>query len=132
VQHIKTAHTELNNAPHVLAIKHTAVLERLFLAAVVLKLRSTGIECIPFQDVADRFEGLCRSTLGLQTRQQPSRSEVRDMCHRLARIQILALENTNNEPSIRMNVMVEDAVDAIRQNEDDNDAIKIANVLGGF
>lgn len=54
------------------------------------------------------------------------------MCHRLARIQILALENTNNEPSIRMNVMVEDAVDAIRQNEDDNDAIKIANVLGGF
>jgi len=129
VQHIKTAHMELNNAPHVLAIKHTAVLERLFLAAVILKLRSTGIECIPFQDVADRFELLCRSTMGLQTKQQPNRSEVKDMCHRLARIKILALENNNNEPCIRMIVMVEDAVDAIRQCED---AIEIANILGGI
>ena len=128
VQHIKTAHLELNNAPHVLAIKHTAVLERLFLAAVVLKLRSTGVECIPFQDVADRFVQLCRTIMGFQTSHpnMPSRSEVHDMCHRLARIKILALENTNNEPSIRMIVMVEDAVDAIRQSED---ATEIANLL---
>ena len=126
VQHIKTAHQELNNAPHVLAIKHTAVLERLFVASVVLKLRSTGIECIPFQDVANRFEGLCRITMGMQASQQPSRSEVRDICHRLARIKILALENDHDDPLIRMNVMVEDAVDAIRQSED---AIEIANLL---
>ena len=109
-----------------LAIKHTAVLERLFLASVVLKLRSTGIECIPFQDVANRFEGLCRITMGMQASQQPSRSEVRDICHRLARIKILALENDHDDPLIRMNVMVEDAVDAIRQSED---AIEIANLL---
>ena len=126
VQHIKTAHQELNNAPHVLAIKHTSELERLFLASVVLKLRSTGIECIPFQDVADRFESLYRTTIGLSVSQQPSRSEVRDICHRLARIKILTLEETHEEPSIRMNVMMGEAVDAIRQSED---SIQIANLL---
>lgn len=126
VQHIKTAHQELNNAPHVLAIKHTSVLERLFLASVVLKLRSTGIECIPFQDVADRFEGLCRGIMGMQTNQQPTRSEVRNICHRLARIKILAVEENYGEPSIRMNVMMGEAVDAIRNSED---ATEISNLL---
>ncbi len=135
IEHIQKAHKELDSTPCVLAIKHTAVLERLFLAAVVLKLRATGVESVPFQDVALRFEQLCRTQMGITfASERPSLSEVRNMCHRLARMRLLVLEDGTQlgeyEPSVRMNVLVDDVIWAIQHASDaDGVAASIAQLI---
>ena len=120
ISHIMKAAKELDSTPSILAIKHTADYERLFLAAVVKKLRSTGVESVPYQDVVERFNGLLRSELGVSemSGERPSCSEVRDMCHRLGRARLIVLEDTtargDYEPSVRLQVAIGDVVRAIR------------------
>ena len=120
ISHIMKAAKELDSTPSILAIKHTADYERLFLAAVVKKLRSTGVESVPYQDVVQRFNGLLRSELGVteMSGDRPSRSEVRDLCRRLGRARLIVLEDATAlgeyEPSVRLQVAIGDVARAIR------------------
>ena len=120
ISHIMKAAKELDSTPSILAIKHTADYERLFLAAVVKKLRSTGVESVPYQDVVQRFNGLLRSELGVteMSGDCPSRSEVRDLCQRLGRARLIVLEDATAlgeyEPSVRLQVAIGDVARAIR------------------
>ena len=86
------------------------------LAAVVLQIRSSGIEEIFYDDVVRRFESLCRTRGGVQS-QHPKCMEIKALCRRLAASGLLGMEKRSIDyewqPKVRLNVLMDDVVFAL-------------------
>jgi origin recognition complex subunit 1 len=116
IRHINAAHKELTSTAYILAVKSAAKFERIMLAAVVLQIRSSGIEEIFYDDVVRRFESLCRTRGGVQS-QHPKCMEIKALCRRLAASGLLGMEKRSIDyewqPKVRLNVLMDDVVFAL-------------------
>ena len=123
IKHIQAAHQELDSTPCVLAIKNMSVFERLWLAAVVLKLRAIGIEAVEFEDVALRFEQLCGEKV--HRSEIPTKCEMREIYNRLLGMRVLVHDDQpvvgRCEAAMRLNLLADDVVYAISRSPNMSD-----------
>ncbi|EDV23487.1 uncharacterized protein TRIADDRAFT_28013, partial [Trichoplax adhaerens] len=111
MKHVATAISEMFSSPKIAAIRNASVHEQLFLRAVIVSFRLSGVEETVFKEVYEQYVSICR-TEGIMV---CSPSEVLKLCQRLGSCKLLLVEpGCAQLAKIRLNVSQDDVSYAVQ------------------
>eukprot|EP00940_MAST-03C_sp_MAST-3C-sp2_P002023 g2023.t1 len=115
---VNQAVKELSQGHMTHAIRDAATYERIWLVALALHLRSTGLESANVADIYPRFKSLCVTHSEVAAEPVPGPEQVLRMCERLAGSNIVLLQPSRSAgmriPNAELNCQIEDVAWALQ------------------
>eukprot|EP01135_Chromosphaera_perkinsii_P007227 Nk52_evm35s745 gene=Nk52_evmTU35s745 len=112
---IDAALKEIFSSPSIQYIRAASLHEKIFLSALLLEFKSSGVEESIFGNVFSRHVTLCR----LYGMSPPSPSDISRVCGRLGASRLILAENSTNDlhQRIRLNINENDVVFSLRSDD---------------